>query len=206
MSERLLYLISEVYMPGNIKEIITLVSSILAMAFCIVAFLLKNRKTILVAQLIGMAMWSVHFFLMGEYAGAAMNGLAVARSLVYVQRDRHKWANSKFVPAAFVFIFIAAGVTTRFIGNIVPGMNNDYMWWLPTIAMTITSIGLFFKNEQTMRALNTFSSPPWIVYNVLAKSPLAVITESLSLLSVLLGLIIYGRKKKASAEAEKESE
>ena len=160
---------------------------IVAMFFCIAAFQAKKRNTILFMQMVGMGMWALHFFLLGEYAGCAMNGLAVLRAAVYVQREKHKWANSKLVPAAFVCIFIAAGLVTWYLG--------DTMWFLPSIAMTITSIGLFCKNEQTVRKINLFSSPPWIIYNALAKSVPAVITESLTLVSVIIALIRYRKKQ-----------
>ncbi len=163
-------------------------TGILAMIFCISAFLLKNRKAILVVQLIGMGLWTVHFFLLHQYAGAAMNGIAAIRGLVYVQRGRFKWTESKIIPEVFIVLFIGAGLFTFFYG----GDNN---FWLPVIAMTITSIGLFFKDEQRVRLISLFSSPPWIVYNALAGSIPAVITESLVMLATFLGLVIYRKKK-----------
>ena len=181
-------------MPDTFFNIIVHSVAVVAMIFCIGAFLKKNRKTILIMQIVGMGMWTIHFLLLREYAGAAMNGLAVVRALVYVQRGRFKWANSKIIPAVFVTAFISAGLITWQLG--------DDLWFLPAIAMTVTSVGLFFKNEQTMRVINLFSSPPWIIYNVFAHSPVAVITESLTLVSVVAGLTIYSRKKKAPEQAQ----
>ena len=172
-------------------DLLVQVVGIIAMIFCIAAFQAKKRNNILIMQMIGMGMWTLHFLLLGEYAGAAMNGLAVARAAVYVQREKHKWAYSKIVPAVFVALFIGAGLFTRYLG--------DDMWYLPVIAMTITSIGLFFKNEQTVRKINLFSSPPWIVYNAFAKSVPAVFTESMTMVSVIIALIRYRKKKDDSA-------
>ena len=160
---------------------------LVAMFFCIAAFQAKKRNTILVMQMIGMGMWTLHFLLLGEYAGAAMNGLAVVRAVFYVQREKHEWANSKIIPAVFVALFIGAGLFTWYLG--------DDMWYLPSIAMTITSIGLFFRNEQTVRKINLFSSPPWIVYNAFAHSVPAVFTESMTMVSVIIALIRYRKKK-----------
>lgn len=179
-------------MTDQIIQIIVQLCGICAMIFCIGAFLTKSRKTILIMQIIGMGMWTIHFLLLGEYAGAAMNGLAVARALVYVRRGKQKWADSKLVPAIFVAVFLAAGLFTWYLG--------DDLWFLPAFAMTVTSIGLFFKNEQTMRIINLFSSPPWIVYNVFAHSLAAIITESLTMVSVIAALIIYERKKKTPVD------
>lgn len=169
------------------KDLIVQAVGIIAMIFCIGAFQAKKRNTILLLQMIGMGMWALHFILLGEPAGAAMNGLAVLRAVVYVQREKHEWANSKLVPAAFVVLFIGAGLFTWYLG--------DSMWYLPSIAMTITSIGLFFKNEQTVRKINLFSSPPWIVYNAFAHSVPAVFTESMTMVSVIIALIRYRKKK-----------
>ena len=81
------------------------------------------------------------------------------------------------------------------------------MWYLPAIAMTITSVGLFFKNEQTVRKINLFSSPPWIIYNAFAKSVPAVFTESMTMVSVIIALIRYRKKPGMTAEeSEREDE
>ncbi len=172
----------------SVGDAVALAAGMIAMIFCIGAFQAKNRKTILVIQMIGMCMWAVHFALKGNYAGSAMNGLAVLRALVYVQRDRCRWASSKLIPAAFICIFAAAGAATYFCGG-------DKMWYLPSIAMSITSVGLFCKNEQTVRVINLCSSPPWIIYNTIAQSAPAVFTESFTMVSVLIALIRYRKKK-----------
>ena len=179
---------------STMLPIVIQICGIGAMIFCIGAFLTKNRKTILLMQVVGMGLWTVHFLLSGNYAGAAMNGLAVVRALVYVNRDKYKWANAKPVPVISAAIFIGVGLFTRYLG--------DNLWFLPAIAMTITSFGLFFRDEQKMRFINLFSSPPWIVYNALAPSIPAVITESLIMVSVIVALILY-RKKDSLAKTNK---
>lgn len=173
---------------GSVSDAIALAAGIIAMIFCIGAFQAKNRKTILVMQMVGMGMWAVHFAIKGNYAGSAMNGLAVLRALVYVQRNRRAWADSKLIPAAFICIFAVSGAATYFWGG-------DTMWYLPVVAMTVTSVGLFCKNEQTVRVINLFSSPPWIIYNAVAQSAPAVFTETFTMVSVIIALVRYRRTK-----------
>lgn len=170
---------------------VALAAGLIATVFCIAAFQAKNRRTILVIQMIGMCLWVVHFLLKGNYAGAAMNGLAVIRSLVYVRRGRSRWADSRIIPAFFIALFIGAGIATYYVG----GEVDRHFWFLPVIAMTITSIGLFCKNEQTVRVINLFSSPPWIAYNTLCRSAPAIFTETFTMVSVFIALLRYRTKK-----------
>ena len=178
-------------LTANITPVYIIAQSIgiMAMILCIASFQGKKRNTILILQMIGMALWTLHFTLLGGYAGAAMNGLAAIRAIFYTQKGKKKWADSILLPVIFIVLFWAAGVIT-FLTT-----EDGLFCFVPSIAMTITSVSLFFKKEKLVRIFTFFASPVWIVYNLHAGSFPGVITESFIMVSILVALFRYREKK-----------
>ena len=62
--------------------------------FIVFSFQGRTRTQILARQIVASSFFIVHFFLLGAYVGAAMNGLIIIRNWVFEQKHKKAWSNS----------------------------------------------------------------------------------------------------------------
>ena len=61
-------------------------------------FLSRKRERILQLKLLSDILWMGNYLLLGAYTGAALNGIAILRELVFLQRDCRRWFSSPPFP------------------------------------------------------------------------------------------------------------
>ena len=64
-------------------------------------FLSRKRERILQLKLLSDILWMGNYLLLGAYTGAALNGIAILRELVFLQRDCRRWADAPWWPVFF---------------------------------------------------------------------------------------------------------
>lgn len=157
-----------------------------AMGLGIGSFQLKTRKGILFMQLVASLLWTTHFFLLGKFTGAALNGVAILRNAVYMQKDRFSWVRSAAVPAVTGAAFVLCGILTW----------DGFMSIFPTAAMVLSSVSLYITEEKKIRIISLFVSPLWLIYDAWSFSVGGVAAEVFTIVSILLALWRFRTKKK----------
>lgn len=160
-----------------------------AMALGIFSFQMKKRNGILILQTVAGFLWGLQFFFLGKYTGAALNGVSVARNILYSFKEKHKWARSKLLPAAVITAFFLSGIFTY----------DGIISLCPTAAMIISSVALFISDEKKIRILSLFVSPLWLIYDAASFSIAGVISEIFTLTSIFIAL--YRFKKVPEKDA-----
>lgn len=167
------------------KEILTQVIGAIAMILAIVSFQAKNSKRILTFQVIGSTCWTVHFVLLGAYAGALLNIISVIRNLIFYQKDK-KWARSVWwIPA-----FSLAGAV------IIAFTWDGLKCLLPLFGVMATTVSFFMTDANKLRCLSLIASPLWLVYDALNGSYFGTATEVFCIVSIIIALIRYSRPTK----------
>jgi len=69
---------------------------------------------------------------------------------------------------------------------------------LPIIAMVLTTVAFGIPNPKLTRLVAFPSSPLWLIYNVLSQSWGGVATEVFNMLSILIGMLRFDRRKKVT--------
>jgi hypothetical protein len=67
---------------------------------------------------------------------------------------------------------------------------------LPVIATAVTSVSYRMPGGAQVRVLSLFSSPLWLIYNACNGSIGGFISDSLSIISIFVGMYKHDRKKK----------
>lgn len=147
------------------------------------SFQAKTTLRICLLQCVACVFHTTQFILLGAYTGAALNGLALLRNLVYANGEK-KWAKSPLWPFIFSAVYIISGILTW----------QDAFSILPALALVLSSFALRLKNAQHSRILNFPASPLWLVYDLHTGAYLSVVTEVLAMSSIILGLIRYRKK------------
>ncbi len=161
---------------------------LVGMALAFVSFQSKSSRGILFFQILASSVFSLHFFLLGAYTGMAMNLVGVARNAVSYCKDK-RWASGR----CWMYVFIAAYLITGIL------TWESVFSIFPIVAMVLSTVAFWIKDANLLRLVYFPSSPCWLVYNIASRSVAGILTESFSLVSLLIAFIrfqLLGKEKK----------
>ncbi len=172
-------------------ETIAQIVGFVGTALLFISFQQKKRRGILFFQICAGAVFVLHYILLGAYTGAALNFVGFTRSIVFYNSDK-KWAKSPAWLVMYIVISAVSGVLTW----------AEWYSILPAIAMMLTTVSYWLKNETKIRLVTFPSSPCWLVYNALAGSVAGIITECIVMSSLIIAIIRYDILKKGKTKNE----
>lgn len=150
---------------------------------CVLAFLSKSRSKIVAISLVAKLFFVAHFIVLGAFSGAIQNGIGGIACLIAYFRGR-KPLDSKYVP-----IFILA--LTLFGGAITYDSTKGIVCILPVMAMVLQNLGCWMNNKTHIRIMTLVSVPMWFIYNYVMGSVPAMISDTMSGLSLIYALTFY---------------
>ena len=158
----------------------------ISILFLVLSFQMKDRIKILVINFIGAFGWTVYFVLMGDLTSALVGVIGLIRTIIFVFRDKHSWAKS---PLWLIF-FLAISV--------VFGVSSFSSWKdIFSISAGILSIVSFYcLSERKLRLISVGCYSCWFANSVSKGYVIALISDVLTLVSVVLALIRYEIKQK----------
>lgn len=161
---------------------------VVAAMFGIFSFQQKSRGGILAFQIINNVFWTVHMFLLGAWAGGALNAIGIFRGIVFYFRADKKWAQSKLWYAVFAAMFAGASVFAWVQGD-------GALCLLPLAGMLFTTVSLAERDPFRVRLISFLSSPCWLTYNVFKGSIPGVLTETFLMISIIVGILRHDRAR-----------
>ena len=183
-------------------EIIAQIVSILGMLMSVLSYQQKGKARILFFQLLGSALFVVHFFMINALSGAILNFVAIVRALIFIYEDKVR-ADHPAWTIGLTATYVLSYVSVFTVFGKEPTAINLILEVLPVIAMTVTTIAFRYKEDKILRRVAFISSPLWLVYNSIFFSLGGIIGETLNLTSAIVGTIRLDRKK-AEDKAEKQ--
>lgn len=105
--------------------------------------------------------------------------VGIFRETVFMNRETKKWASLPFWPIIFMCINWILG----FMTFSVP-VNN-----IPIVASTLVTISLWLKKPWHIKLLLCFASLLFLIYDLFVGSWVGVLSESISVLSILIYFI-----------------
>ena len=169
--------------------------SILGMTSNVLSFQQKTQRGILLFQLVGGALFCIHFILIGAIVGGLLNGLAVVRALIYSNREKMR-AESIYWVLGLSLSFIAVYALNFTLLGGEPTLKNFIIECLPVIGMIAATIGMSLGSARSTRLSSYVCSPCWLVYNIVNLSIGGIICESINMVSITVGTIRYDLKGK----------
>ncbi len=175
-------------------DILAQIIGIVAMVITCLSFQCKEKKNVLLFQLIGSAFFTINFFMLGAYSGALLNAIGIFRAIVFINE---KTFNPKhpvwFVVFCIIFLLSYSTVFLLFGKPFV--LKNIIVELLPVIAMVASTISFRYSDAKTVRLYGLISSPLWLSYNIISFSIGAIICEILNLFSIVIGIIRHDLPK-----------
>lgn len=178
------WLIAEFSDPLNaVAQIVGIVP--LALAFF--TFLSNDRGRVIGIKIASDLLWTLHFFLLGEVVGGAVNAVNTVRNVVFSQKHR-RWASRPYILVVFcILIFLTSLLRWQ-----------EWYSFLPMLGSLLAAVGFWCSDAQSIRKFNLPAVLLWLVYGIMVGSISTILCNVLSIASIL----IAWKKKDAGEEAE----
>ena len=155
---------------------------LIATFFVIVAFMQKNDGRLKFIVMVGAAIFTVHFLLLGAYAGAIVGVINVTRTAMSMTRFK-----GNYILAIFIALYITTGIYAY----------ENWYDILPFIAGAGSTIALFKLSGLNLRYAYFCTEISWLTYSVIIKSIGGIITNMFVLMmnAVTTYRLLNDRKK-----------
>ena len=166
--------------------ILAQILALFAILFWVISILLKNKKNILLMQVIANGIYGIEYLLLGAFSAASMNFLSFLRLLVYYF---YALLNIK-MPKWILFVFIALVLLFGII-------TYDGLISLLPIIITVLYTYVFWQNNLNVaRIIYIVAAIIWIYYNYEVGAYVGIIGNILEIITGLISLIKYRGGKK----------
>lgn len=145
----------------------------LAILFLVISILLKNKKNILLMQVIANGIYGIEYLLLGAFSAASMNFLSFLRLL--------KWILFVFITLVLLF-----GIITY----------DGLISLLPIIITVLYTYAFWQNNLNVARIIYIVAAIIWIYYNYEVGTYVGIIGNALEITTGLISLIKYRGGKK----------
>lgn len=154
---------------------------VIAILLKVSEFQLKSRKFIFLFASLSALCWVMYFLVQGDFVSMFINLICMINIIIFLQRDKYKWANSKWL----LYIFIALQLTLGII---------SFKYWHDIFAIVggvLTTLSYFVLNKKTYRIINVFNMSCWVSNSISKMYLLALINDSFALVSVIVSIFRF---------------
>jgi hypothetical protein len=154
------------------------------LATSILAFQFKNHRGIVLCKMSSELIFALQYILLGAWTAAVLDGLSVIRNSLYtyfVKRGR----STLPVIIGFGLFVVVTGIVTF----------DGWLSLLPIAAKLLTTISYGMKNEKLLRFITLPSCIMWSIYNLQVGSLGGALGDTLTLISLLIGIYKFDIKK-----------
>lgn len=161
----------------------------IALALQVLSMQAKSYKTMICMTVTSECLFGLQLVFLGAFTGAATNLMAGVTNTIYYFCNK---SGKKTTVLQFCFscLFIAVGILT-WAGPIS---------LLVIMAKVISTVAHGINRPKFIRVSRLISMPMWVIYDGLAGSIGGVINDLLVIVSSVVGLIRYDRKKVVASE------
>ena len=154
-----------------------------------ITFFLRNRKSILKINVYCDIIQILAFIMLNGITGAVMVSIIAIRDTYLLINEKNDVINKNKDKDIFIFIgFLIVEVILS-----IPSYDG-ILSLFSVIATIISTFALWQKRPKMYKFLEIFSSLSWLVYHIFLMSIMAILLESILLISAIIRLILDFKK------------
>lgn len=161
--------------------ILAQVLALFAILFWVISILLKNKKNILLMQVIANGIYGIEYLLLGAFSAASMNFLSFLRLLVYYFYALLNIKMPKWILFVFIALVLLFGIITY----------DGLISLLPIIITVLYTYAFWQNNLNVARIIYIVAAIIWIYYNYEVGAYVGIIGNALEIITGLISLIKY---------------
>ena len=159
---------------------------VIAMALFILSYQLFDKKKLILTQTVATLMMCLQYLCLGAYSGLVLNGIAIARNLVYYKRNEVKLFRHMSIPYVF------GGAMLLCSAFAWDGWHSVFI----IVGITVNTVCMGIFDAQGLRKSILFTHPMIFTYNCFEGAVAGAINEGVSIISAAVGIIRYNKSKK----------
>ncbi|MFR0823677.1 MAG: YgjV family protein [Clostridia bacterium] len=160
----------------------------IALMVWIFSIQVKGKEKILQTQMIANILYSIQYILIGAITAGSMNLVSALRSYVFYKKQK----NTNMVSTTWLFVFITIILVIAVI------TCRDFMSLIPIIITILYTYATWQKNTKVIRIIFLLAACIWIYYNFYIGAYVAIIGNGLEIISSIISMIRFDKKKKIS--------
>ena len=169
---------------------------IFGMACFIISYQIKSNKALYWIQTAGTGLFCIQFMLLGAWSGLFNLIMIIIRNIMLSKSDKYKWLKWKG------WVVVICAVCTVILVFTWSGPLS----LLPFVALVGSTIGYWTNNAQKIRLSNlACASPAWVIYDIFVGSIGGMLSESITIISILVSIYRYGWKAMGDSDFGNES-
>ncbi len=145
----------------------------------------KDRKSIIIFQIISSIFFSVHYFLINAITASIINIIGIFRGITFYNKNRSTKLNYMYL-SFYILIYIIIGLSTY----------DSFISILPVVAYTLFTISIFNENPLYIKLINVSVSSLWLVYDIIYKSYAGMVSDTCMIITLIVGMFFIIVKKK----------
>ena len=164
----------------NFVELIGHVLGFISVGLFFYSYQRTQKRKIMLIQTVATALSCVQYLLIGAFSGFALNIVCIIRNFVFYFRDKNQ----------------STGLLTPVLFAVSMAIVSFFSWegthsLLITMGLVVNTVCMGIFDAKDFRKTILVSSSLILVYNVFAFSYSGILSESISLISVIIGIIRY---------------
>lgn len=181
------------------QYIISQVFTVISYIFLASTYHSKNRKTILILNILTQIAFTVAYILLGAWSGLAMAIVAMVRNIIFVvdENKNGKRENMNKIEISILAVLYIISITSAIF------TYEGFFSLLPVFATMIYTYAVCQKNIKLYKLLGIPIEILWTCYNIYIKSILGILLELIMLASCITGCIRETNKKQQDTSVKK---
>lgn len=163
---------------------------VMATILRVIEFQLKRRILSIIFAMMSVSCWVVYFMLQGDLVTSLTNGVCVIQAIIFMQREKHKWANSIF----WLFFFIAFQLTIGIL------FWTNWKHIFPIIGSMLEVTAYFIISRKAYRMLGVVFAGFFVLNSALNLYYVSLINDVAVCLSSFIAIIRYDILKKENKQ------
>ena len=166
-------------------KLIPQIIGILAVATFLLSYQQKQRKNIILTNVISRCLYILQYILLGAYAGAVLDVLGAVSSVV---------AGKKHTPWIYRYrrmILIGMNLCILFAGGTIAFLNKSWLDLFSIAGVLLHTNAFWLNDERKIRWVSLMGSPCWFVYNYTSRAYGSAVGEVLTMGSIVIAMVKY---------------
>ena len=153
-----------------------------------ISYFVKKRKKILICNSIAHIFQTISLVIVNKYTGASMAFITVIRDNIFlldIKDNKNDISNNKLV---LIILFAIILLITIFTYN---GLYSLFS----TIAVSLSTIGLWHDNTRFYKAISILANVMWLCYYIYINSFFGYVIETIIVTCTIIGFLRHNKEK-----------
>lgn len=167
-------------------ETIAQIMGYIATVLCVIGMQFKDKKNILMSQILINSILGISFIMLGANSGAIINLVAVVQTIVVYLFDRKKIPVPLY--EVVIYVVVSIGLASTSVHRPIDA--------LPLVCSLLYTTMILQKTAKNVRLVSMANLTVWIIYDIAVNNWGAFLSAFLSAISTIVSIVRYDILKK----------